>query len=128
MLDYVLALMLSLAPQMTRADVHEHALAVAKTANSREEAAMLTVIAFYETTFRPYRRQWIAPFGMTCCFRQSAPLTYWASRALRIMRAARACGRRYDVQLGYFHSGSCRIDGYASRQARTIRRLLQANH
>lgn len=130
MLNYVLMVMMALAPQQSQEQLLPQGEAIARASRTEAEAAVLISISFYETSFHPERAAWISPFGLTASYpnrNMCAPMWVWAVKALHIMeRAERICGRNYTNQLGYFHNGFCGPDAFSTMEANRVRRVLAA--
>jgi hypothetical protein len=122
MIDALLAVMLVLAPGEPADRLRAVATAIAQTAESRDEAAVLLTISFYETRFE---RNGV-PFGVVSRRRQIAgqPLEVAARAALGMYRVTRRCGRHVAVRLGWYHTGNCRADAFSRREARTHGRVM----
>lgn len=105
--------------------------AIAAVAHTREQAATLVTIAFYENTLDASRG---VPLGM--CSRLCAvhctrchvePLRTTVRHALHVLRRGRRQCSTLVGTLAYFHHGTtCAIDDYSQREAHTVARLLAA--
>jgi hypothetical protein len=118
----LLAWLVALAPYTARARLVPIAESIAQVASSREQAAEMVAVSFYESTFTRG-----IPFGLSAWKpRYCAPLVEWAATAAAwLERAHRACGRSRIAILSWYHRGYCDPhDRYAQRQARLVRRLL----
>ncbi len=122
MLEALLAIMTALAPEAPRERLERVARAIAAAAQTREEAALLTTIDFYETRFE---RAGI-PFGMVSWRRrlEGQPLEARARATLQMYAMTQRCGTDVAVRLGWFHTGHCREDSFSVREARTYREVL----
>tara|TARA_R110000868_G_scaffold330762_1_gene591739 strand:+ start:943 stop:1347 length:405 start_codon:yes stop_codon:yes gene_type:complete len=124
----ILAIMLALAPYEPRAQLEARAASLAPLSATRAEALALVVIDFSETTLG---RSGV-PYGACahlCAHRcgrcRPAPLASTAAWALTVWReSARQCGQRIANRFAYYHSGTCRRDRFADREARMLARLI----
>lgn len=74
--NYILALMLALAPGRPETHLRPMARAIALSTNNMEDAMALNSIQFHETSFH---LRTIYPFGLTCCFNQERRSQYRAA-------------------------------------------------
>lgn len=135
----LLPLALALAPYDPPARVEQRVRAIdaalALGANEPElehlaDAVALLVIDLHETTLG--RRG--VPFGACAAFCRVRcggctlpPLERVAAAALRVWRASLVqCGRNLQRRLGYYHSGSCRRDAFADREAALVLHTMAA--
>ena len=120
-----LAIILSLSPRLPASEAEIVARQVDSVATTREEAAMMLTISWYETGNRVLSRRLI-PFGLSCCpnvCRRS--LQECAQLSLRIVRTAKRCSNVMSKVFGYYHTGRCLPDPYSTRQATTYQRILR---
>lgn len=126
----ILAIMLRLAPYEPRAQLEQRATALTTLDATREESLALVVIDFSETTLGRSGVPWGACAHLCehrCGQCRSAPLADTARWALSVWReSARQCGRRIVNRFGYYHTGTCRRDVFADREARMFARLAGA--
>jgi hypothetical protein len=124
MLEALVALMVTLAPEAPRERLERVAQAIAAASHSREEAALLLTIDYYETRFE---RSGI-PFGLFSWRHRirNEPLAICAGAALRMLAMTARCGDDVAVRLGWYHTGHCRADPFSEREAETYRHALRA--
>jgi hypothetical protein len=124
MLEALVALMLTLAPEAPRDRLERVARAIVSASRSREEAALLVTVDYYETRFE---RAGI-PFGLFSWRHRirNEPLEICATAALRMLAMTERCGDDVAVRLGWYHTGHCRADTFSSREAETYRAALRA--
>jgi hypothetical protein len=120
----ILVVILSLSRYLPYEQAHVMARQISDVAQTREEAAMMLTVSYYETGFRS--RGNLIAFGMSCCptlCRRS--LQACAQASLTALRRARTCAQRMDRVFGVYHSGRCVADPYTTRQAATYQRILR---
>ena len=124
----LLAIMLRLAPYEPPARLDARAESLASLTATPSEVLAMLVIDFSETTLGrsgvPY-----GACGHLCARRcgqcRSAPLAATAAWSLSVWReSARQCGPRIANRFGYYHTGTCRRDRFADREARMHTRLI----
>lgn len=119
--SFILALMLSLAPNRPVYRLDPIARAIATVAVDQEDVALLVTTSFYETTFG---RKGI-PFGISCCYRPGMGLRQSAQIALRILHTSkRVCGGTAAGVFARYRLGRCRAQAHDFKRARTYNRLL----
>lgn len=126
----ILAIALALAPYTPRQDVAARAVAAIEFSDTAADALALIVIDLHETTLG--RRG--VPYG-TCsafcrsrCAGCSAPDARAAAEvAARVWRrSGEQCGvSRLRERFGFYHSGSCRRDAFADREAAAHRAVVR---
>lgn len=123
----LLAIALRLAPYDPPARITTRVQVIARAAQpqvelepTRDEVELglvLLVIDFHETTIG---RRGVA-FGTTSCRACTDPASR-AAWALGVWRESlRQCGSRLSLRFGFFHTGRCRPDNFARREARMFR-------
>jgi len=122
MVEYVMALMLTLVPGRSPTQLQPLATAIATVAHTREDAALLVTTSFYETTLG---RKGI-PFGISCCWRKSMPLAQAAGVALHVLHVGRRlCGPDPARVFAHYMIGNrCSPNDHQTRRARTMQALL----
>jgi hypothetical protein len=120
----VLAIIVSLVRRLPQEQAEVMATAISETAQTREEAAMLLTVSYFETGFRS--RGPVIPFGLSGAPRAcQLGLTYCAGVSLRSLRRAVRCSRQMDRVFGFYHTGRCLADPYSIRQAATYLRIFR---
>jgi hypothetical protein len=120
----VLAIIISLSRYLPQDQAEIMAHQITATAQTREDAAMMLTVSYYETGFRT--RGGVIPFGMSCCPRLCRnSLQDCAAASLRGLQRALRCSRRMDRAFGMYHTGRCVPDPYSTREAVTYQRILR---
>lgn len=119
----ILTIILSFVRHLPQDQAIVMANAVADTAQTKEELAMLLTVSYYETGFRSRGR--VIPFGLSGAPRACLTgLAYCAGVSLRSLRRAARCSRRMESVLGFYHTGRCTPDPYSIREAASYRIIL----
>jgi len=120
----VLAIILSLARYLPQDQAERMAHAISATAETRQDAAMMLTVSFYETGFRS--TPGVIPFGLS-----GAPgacrvsLLHCAEVSRNSLRRASFCSTRMERVFGRYHTGRCAPDPYSIREARTYQRIYE---
>lgn len=126
--EVVLGLMLMMAPYDPPQRLAHHAEIIATEASTREEAAAMIVVSFFETTFGRSGIPWGASASGRCRNSHFNPQTC-ARVFLNVWRRTESlCGRRLERRFALWHHGRCSdIRTYERRETRRwhwlIRRL-----
>jgi len=120
----ILTIIISLARSLPQDQALIMARQISNVSHTREEAAMLITVSYYETGFRSRGR--LIPFGMSgapSLCRQS--LETCALASLRSLQRAVRCSIRMEKVFGFYHTGRCVADPYSIRQAATYENMLR---
>lgn len=135
---YVLSLLIDLAPSKPISQLQPWADSIALTVFNQNQSQQvcsvhniipLAVIGFCETGYRGLETRNVVAYGLSCCrssFKTLDQATVLASKIIDTAR--RRCGPNLQKQLGYYHSGACRRDGYSDMEARIAYNLTRRHN